>query len=115
MATTPAPVFMRFREQLDDTYGSTVEQIVGQVNHNFANPTSMTLLSSSLTDDLPEPILGEFQQLISGINRGFTNITSAQLSAPVALTVREQLPEPLGQELEGIVGVINLGLRNLYP
>lgn len=106
---------MRFREQLDDSYGSLVEQIVGQVNHNFANPTSMTLLSSSLSDNLPDPMLGEFQQLIAGINRAFTNITASRLAAPVALTVREQLPEPLGQEMEGIVGSVNLGLRNLFP
>lgn len=106
---------MRFREQLDDTYGSMVEQIVGQINHNFANPTSMSLLSSSFTDSLPEPVLGEFQQLIASINRGFTNITESKLSTPVVLTVREQLPEPLGQEMEGVVGSINLGLRNLFP
>lgn len=115
MSTVPAQVFMRFREQLDDSYGSIMDALVGQVNHNFANPTAMSLISSTLTDSIPEPIQGEFQQLIASINRGFTNITASRLSTPVVLTIREQLPEPLGQELEGIVGSINLGLRNLFP
>ncbi len=107
---------MRFREQLEETFGSVVEQIVSQVNHNFAHPDPpLSLISSSLMDTLPEPMLGEFQQLVAGINRGFVNIAASQFAAPVALTIREQLPEPLGQEMEGIVGVINLGLRNLYP
>lgn len=92
-----------------------VEQLVGQVNHNFQNPTSMSLLSSTLTDSIPEPILGEMQQLIASINRGFVNVAASRLSAPVVLTIREQLPEPFGQELEGVVGAVNLGLRNLYP
>lgn len=106
---------MRYSDQLADSYGPAVEQMVGQVNKNFQNPTAISLLGTASTDDMPEPIKGEMQQLIAGINQGFTNIANSQLSAPVILRVREQLPEPLGSELEGVVGSINLGLRNLFP
>lgn len=115
MATTPSFVFLRFREELSESYGAVLDQLVGQINYNFQNPSRMSLLGSAGLDAVPEPVQGELQQLIAGINRGFTNISASRLSSPVSLRAREQLPEPLGSELEGVVAAVNLGLRNLFP
>lgn len=106
---------MRFREELEEGFGSVLEQLVGQINFNFTNPSAPVQIGAVGLDDLPEPFAGEFQQLAAGLNRGFFNIAHSQLAAPVTLRLREQLPEPLGSELDGIVGTANLGLRNLFP
>lgn len=115
MAITPAPIFLKFREQLTDPFGSVLDQVVGTINQNFRTPLAPTGLGLTLVNDFPSPFREEFQQLQAGINLGFANVKASRFPAPVALQFREQLPEPLGSELESVVGMINVGLRNLFP
>lgn len=115
MALTPAPIFLKFREQLQESFGAVLDQMTSVVNRNFRTPTTPTGLGLTVIDDFPSPLREEFQQLQGAINLGFANVAASRFPAPVALQFREQLPEPLGSELESVVGMINVGLRNLFP
>lgn len=115
MAIVPAPVFQKFREQIEEPFSGVLDSFVSTINDNFQNPSFPTGIGLTVIDDFPPPMREEFQQLQAALNRAFLNIANSQLAAPVALVFREQLPSQLGDEMESLVGMINVGLRNLFP